>query len=240
MLLALWLLITAPSVNAQQGVDPSTLNGGSLLAMAGRDSVVLAVDRRFAREGSLVNVASRSVLIPSPTLMVACCGLEGDVYSLQQTLQAQVSQKYQRGLGLTGSSTFGLEESSISPSSMTSLTSHMLYRRKNAPFYVEPIIVGLEPESCGNRLRPYLCSLDMIGATSTSREFVCAGAASKSLYGAAEAAFQPDLDSERLLEICGRCFISALERDCLSGYGATLYLITREGIDEYELAGRND
>ena len=38
----------------------------------------------------------------------------------------------------------------------------------------------------------------------------------------------------------GKAFLSALERDCLSGYGAIIYLITKDGIMEYDLATRND
>jgi 20S proteasome subunit beta 3 len=82
--------------------------------------------------------------------------------------------------------------------------------------------------------------MDMIGATSESKSFVCAGAASKSLFGTAEALWEPNMDRERLIEVCGKAFLSALERDCFSGYGAIVYLITKDGIVEYDLAGRND
>lgn len=34
--------------------------------------------------------------------------------------------------------------------------------------------------------------------------------------------------------------MKALERDCLSGYGILIYLITKDGIAEYDLASRND
>jgi len=41
--------------------------------------------------------------------------------------------------------------------------------------------------------------------------------------------------------VCGRAFVSALERDCLSGYGAMIYLITADdGIWEFDLNFRND
>ena len=40
------------------------------------------------------------------------------------------------------------------------------------------------------------------------------------------------------LDYC--CLLIALERDCLSGYGILIYLITKDGIAEYDLASRND
>jgi len=99
--------------------------------------------------------------------------------------------------------------------------------------------------------RPYLCSTDMLGARSTSSTFVCSGVASRSLHGTAEALWRPNLDAQELVQVCGKAFVSALERDCLSGYGAVVYLIQsredEEGdaddnvvITEYVLACRND
>ena len=97
--------------------------------------------------------------------------------------------------------------------------------------------------------KPYLCGTDMLGAQSTSTSFVCSGVASRSLHGTAEALWKPNLDGEELVEVCGRAFVSALERDILSGYGAVVYLIqggcdgdVGKGVQiiEYVLACRND
>ena len=143
---------------------------------------------------------------------------------------------------------------------MSTLTSHVLYGRRQSPYYVEPLIVGLEKVTNQQRIdhdneqsvddstndnhcnyRPFLCAQDVIGAQSKSDAFCCAGVASKSLYGTAEALWRPHLSPDELRHICGKAFLSALERDCLSGYGAILYLMTADGgIVQYELACRND
>jgi 20S proteasome subunit beta 3 len=242
-------------VHAQQ--DPSTMNGGSLLAMAGTDCVALAVDKRFGSGAALVNIGPRCVLAPSSTVLVGFTGLEGDVQSLQHELTALVASQQSRGLGFMTTVSDDQNHRKLSPKVMASLTSHVLYGRKQAPYYVEPLVIGLQPErivskgametseSSGSTLpqvlyRPFLCSMDMIGATSESTSFVCAGAASKSLFGTAEALWEPNMDRERLIEVCGKAFLTALERDCFSGYGAMVYLITKDGIIEYDLAGRND
>ena len=219
----------------------------------------------------MVTVTPRHVLAPSPQLIVAFTGLEGDVQSLSQELSSQVSSKLGRGLGFMDESR--RRRNVISPRAMASLTSHVLYNRKRAPYYVEPLVVGLTelpktaddngddgsdlPSSDGGtnvrgdtevkaqqiqmqRHRPFLCSFDVIGAKSLSDAFVCAGAASNSIFGTAEAMWKPGLNKDELVEVCAKAFLSALERDCLSGYGAVLYLITREGIEQYDLANRND
>ena len=204
----------------------------------------------FCRFFQMVNVAPRQVLVPSPQLMVAFTGLEGDVQSLTQELSRQVASKLGRGLGFMNENR--RQRPIISPRAMASLTSHVLYNRKQSPYYVEPLVVGLteiaeqkqleksntnQPTKC---YTPFLCSMDCIGAKSVSSAFVCAGAASTSIFGTAEALWKPDLTKEELVQVCSNAFLSALERDCLSGYGAILYLITADGITEYDLASRND
>jgi 20S proteasome subunit beta 3 len=190
----------------------------------------------------MVNIAPRHVLTPHPQVMVAFTGLEGDIQSLSQDLSTEVTAKLGRALGfslLSSQKQNGIID--ISPRAMASLTSHILYSRRQAPYYVEPFVVGLSASSSpGARARPFLCSMDMIGAKSHSESFVCGGAASKSLYGTAEALWRPDMEPEELAEICGKAFQSALERDCFSGYGAVVYVMTKKGIMEYDLASRND
>jgi 20S proteasome subunit beta 3 len=259
-------------VSAQQGQDPTLLNGGSILAMAGRDCVAVAVDRRFGSGSALVNVPSgRSLLLPADRVLVAFTGLQSDVETLQHELLALVTSKYTTGVTIkTSSSTsdgdrksFESPEMMISPRSMASLTSHVLYGRRRAPYYVEPIVVGLEEcddgpadasreaadaslsiaSSASSRqrtYRPYLCSMDVIGATSLSSDFACGGAATSSLYGTAEAFWRPHMNRDELVDVVAKAFVAALERDCLSGYGALVYLLTADGITEYDISTRND
>ena len=182
----------------------------------------------------MVNIAPRHVLMPHPQLMVAFAGLEGDIQSLSQELSIQVTSKHNRALGFMGSSS---PQRSISPKAMATLISHVLYGQRRSPYFVEPLLVGLEPNKDG---KPFLCSYDLIGAQSRSEAFCVAGVASKSLYGTAEALWRPGLSGEELAQVCGKAFLSALERDCLSGYGAIVYLITRDGVTEYDLACGND
>jgi 20S proteasome subunit beta 3 len=254
----------------QQQQDPMTLNGGSILAMTGENCVAIAVDKRFGSGPQMVNISPRTVYIPNSNVLVAFSGLEGDVQSLSREVAVQVSSKISRNIG------FGFQDSAstsiISAKSMSQLLSHLLYRRRQSPYFVEPIIAGIEKivdesehkdiishhsdqtmlfdesnentsiqEKSSIRYRPFLCAQDCIGAQSRSDSFVCSGAASKSLYGTAEAMWRPGLTSEELIQICGKAFLSALERDCLSGYGAIIYLIDGEnGIEEIDLVSRND
>lgn len=71
-------------------------------------------------------------------------------------------------------------------------------------------------------------------------DFVVAGTSAQSLYGTCEAFFRRDLGPEDLFRVAAHCLLSALERDCLSGYGAVVHLITTDGIETRELASRMD
>jgi len=236
-------IATWKSCDAQQQ-DPLTMNGGSLMAMAGNECVALAVDKRFGSGSQMVNIAPRHVWVPHPNLMLGFSGLEGDVQSLSEELKMEVDAKRNRALGFSiaglktemdeSNDETGDIRSRISPPALASLTSHVLYEKRG--YYVEPLVVGLMEET----RKPFLCAMDMIGAKSFSKSFICSGAASTSLYGTAEALWRPNMKPNELLECCGKAFQSALERDCLSGYGILIYLITKDGIAEYDLASRND
>ena len=248
------------------------------MAMAGKNCVAIAVDKRFGSGPQMINIIPRTVLIPHSKVMIGLVGLEGDVQSLAKEVSIQISTKVGRHLGFGGwsgsASDSGRAGSSsmdcdmqISPKSASMLMSHMLYRRRNSPYYVEPIIAGLQEittetdahnseasdsehdiqnenileRGIGISYKPFLSTQDCIGAQSKSTQFVCTGAASKSLYGTAEAMWRPDLEPEELIQVLGRAFLSAMERDCLSGYGAVLYLMVGgRGVERIELASRND
>lgn len=178
------------------------------MAMAGKDCVALAVDKRFGSGPQMVNIAPRHVWAPHPNLMLAFSGLEGDVQSLSEELQMEVAAKRNRSLGFSVSSSQtnnGSDDerrSRISPPALACLTSHVLYEKRG--YYVEPLVVGLME---GTK-KPFLCAMDMIGAQSFSQSFICSGAASTSLYGTAEALWRPDMEPEELLECCGKVFQS--------------------------------
>lgn len=178
----------------------------------------------------MVNVSPRHIWVPQPNIILGFVGLETDVRSLSHKLKIQLTATRNRALG------FGTDLASrrLTPAALAHLTSHVLYRKRG--YYVEPIVVGLMEKT----YQPFLCSMDMIGALSFSKQFVVSGAASKSLYGTAEALWRKGLEANELVEVCGKAFQSALERDCYSGYGILVYLITKDGIVEYDIVSRND
>ena len=203
------------------------------MAMAGKGCVALAVDKRFGSGPQLVNISPRRVLTLHSKLLMGFTGLESDVQNIAEELSIHVSSKSAR-------ESLGTKKTFISPRAMAALTSNVLYSKRSSPFYCEPIIAGLELDKADGSYRSFLCSQDVIGAQLKTNDFVCCGAAKNALYGTAEAMWRPGLGPEELARVCARAFMSALERDCLSGYGAVVYLITEDGIVEQELLSRTD
>lgn len=308
----------------------------------GRNSVAIAIDSRFGLGMQTISTAApspsndddddtsnndnngnpRILLLPNSNTLLAWTGLYGDGLGFADEMSVLLASKLRRAGGMrfengrsTSSTLRRRKTTTMNPRAIAMLMSHLLYRRRNAPYYVEPVIVGLETvtisssedesdedgswvekKTASNKAlqstimstattttneiesapassisippekttiqyktktiqRPYLCTSDMLGAQSTSHSFVCSGVASRSLHGTAEALWRPNLEGEELVEICGKAFVSALERDCYSGYGAVVYLIQAkeendddDGNDgesdvcivEYVLSSRND
>lgn len=246
------LLLFSSSCNAQQQESPLTMNGGSVLAMAGKNCVVVAMDRRIGKGPAFVttNDNNNNILTPSSQTLIAFTGLQGDVHSLRDELDA-ILHSQSSGILTAASDNHQVSPALLSnPASIASLTSHVLYQqRMRSPYYVEPIVVGLERKSRNggtvsgtSSFEPFLSSMDMIGAQSTSRKFVCAGVMAEGLWGTAEAGWKEDLESpEELCQVCLQAFVRAMERNCVSGYGIHLYLITPdEGIQQFTYSTRND
>lgn len=267
LMLSLYFIVSGTLAQQQ---DPSTINGGSMMAMTGKECAVLAIDKRFGNGPQMTTVSPRRCLLINSKLIVGFTGLDGDVQSIAEELSVNVAKKIsQETNGLDGI----YQRKAITPRAMSTLTSHILYSKRSSPSFCEPLILGLErylnnggdcskikSENNFNGFdkrkskwmqqrmdarhkisyRPFICISDMLGAQTRCRDFACAGAATNSMYGIAEAMWQPDMNKEQLVKVCGRAFLSALERDCLSGYGAILYLITPDGIEEYDLSCQND
>ncbi|KAJ6681627.1 PROTEASOME SUBUNIT ALPHA/BETA [Salix koriyanagi] len=79
-----------------------------------------------------------------------------------------------------------------------------------------------------------------IGAKELAKDFVVAGSASESLYGACEALFKPDMEPDELSEVVSQALLASVDRDCLSGWGGHIYIVTPDEVREKILKGRMD
>ena len=133
---------------------------------------------------------------------------------------------------------YKLEENrALRPEVLANMVSSALYEKRFGPYFVEPIIAGLD--SSKNNA-PFICSMDLIGCINHADDFVVAGTCSPNLYGMCESLYEPNMDPEQLFETASQALMNAVDRNALSGWGAVVTIITAERIITRELKARMD
>ena len=133
------------------------------------------------------------------------------------------------------------EEREIRPKVFGHLVSGMLYEHRFGPYFVEPLIAGLEKKRAkpGEEVKekaaegkegeveyePYICAMDLIGAPVETNDFLVAGTCTEQLYGCCEAMYRPNLDKEDLFETISQVLLASVDRDCLAGWGAVVHIM---------------
>lgn len=116
------------------------------------------------------------------------------------------------------------EEREIEPEAFTQLVSSALYERRFGPWFIEPVIAGMQKTPAGG-YKPFIAATDLIGCINFAKDFVVAGTASEKLFGVAEGLWEPDLGSEDLFETISQTLLNAVDRDAFSGWGAIVHVM---------------
>jgi 20S proteasome subunit beta 3 len=129
------------------------------------------------------------------------------------------------------------ENIDLTPKLFINLVSSTLYEHRFGPFFVNPIVIGLDHT---DNFKPYIATYDSIGCLTESGEFQVAGTSSELLYGTCEAFYKENMEPEQLFETISQCLVSAVDRDILSGWGAYVYVMTPGAISVKKLKMRQD
>jgi len=139
-------------------------NGAAIIAMAGKDCVAIASDRRLGAQLATISTQFTKVFAMQPTLYVGLAGLASDVQTLRSLLEYR-TQLYQLK-----------EERNLSPKTFSHLLSQILYEKRFGPYFCEPIVAGLDAKG-----KPYLCGMDLIGASVEEDTFVVSGTCNENM-----------------------------------------------------------
>lgn len=188
-------------------------NGGTVLGMIGDRCVGLACDLRFGiNQLQTVGMGFDKVFQTSPLSLVGLTGLATDIQSVKA--QLEYSTKLYR-----------INEGRHMPvDTLSHYIATMLYNKRFAPWFCEPICAGLTENGT-----PFLSGYDTIGTESFSPDFVASGTAAEQTMGVAETYWRPNLPKDELFEVLSQAFIAAIDRDCYSGYGGNVYILDSEG-----------
>eukprot|EP01125_Pyxidicula_operculata_P021758 TRINITY_DN8617_c0_g1_i1.p1 TRINITY_DN8617_c0_g1~~TRINITY_DN8617_c0_g1_i1.p1 ORF type:complete len:206 (+),score=37.83 TRINITY_DN8617_c0_g1_i1:60-677(+) len=199
-------------------------NGGAVIAMVGKNCVAIASDLRFGVQGQTLSCDAPKVWKITDKCWVGLPGLYSDAQTLSETFRFRV-KLYQLK-----------EDREISPKVFAGMVSSMLYQKRFAPWFVEPLICGLE----GPENKPFITGMDLIGAPVLAEDFVLAGTCSEAMFGMAETMWRPNMEPEDLFETISQTMMAAFDRDAKSGWGAIVHVITPTHVITRTLKTRQD
>jgi len=198
-------------------------NGGAVVAMVGKECVAIASDTRFGVRAQTVAGNMPKIYQITDRSYVGLGGLLTDMQTVYQKLRYRVNLYELR------------EERSIEPQTLANLISTMLYERRFGPYFIEPVVAGLDKHN-----KPYIAAMDLLGAPLLAEDFVLAGTCNPNLYGMCESLYRPNLEPEQLFETISQALLSAVDRDAMSGWGAIVHVISKDQVVTRKLKGRQD
>ncbi|CEH16033.1 20s proteasome subunit beta 3 [Ceraceosorus bombacis] len=193
-------------------------NGGSVVAMRGKNCVAIASDLRIGQQALTLACNHDKVFPITQRCYIGMPGLASDTETLRQRFRYRTSM-YQLK-----------EEREIEPETFAHLVSSTLYEKRFGPYFIEPVIAGLSGPDSKTPNEPFIAAADLIGCLNFAKDFVVAGTASDKLFGMAEGLWEEDLEPDELFETISQTLLGALERDALSGWGAIVRVISHPGL----------
>lgn len=199
-------------------------NGAAIVAMKGKNCVAIASDRRFGVQAQTVGMDFQKIFEMGPRLYVGLPGLATDVQTVHERLRFRLNL-------------YELKENRrIKPKTFVSMVSNLLYERRFGPYFVEPVIAGLDPKT----MEPYVASLDLIGCPMVTEDFVVSGTCTEQMYGMCESLWEPDMEPDVLFETISQALMNAVDRDAVSGWGAIVHIIEKDKVTTRTLKARMD
>lgn len=199
------------------------MNGGACVAMAGKECFVIASDNRLGEQFKTISMEVPKLHVINDHVVLGLTGLRTDQITFASKLEFRTKMYKLR------------EERDISGKALTALVASMLYEARFGPWFVEPVIGSIDHDG-----KVYLCAMDLIGAPCEPEDYVCTGTCSEALHGMCESLWRPNLGPEELFEVVAQALLSSCDRDCLSGYGATVMIVTRDKVVTRLVSGRKD
>jgi 20S proteasome subunit beta 3 len=215
--------------------------------MVGKDCVAIACDLRLGLQALTVS-NNFPKIFQYGDVFLGLTGLATDVSTVSDLFRYKVNMYRLR------------EERAIAPRTFANLVSSSLYERRFGPYFVSPVVAGLDPKTG----KPFICGFDSIGCIDFAKDFIVAGTASEQLFGMCEGLWEPDMvrlisctypvldvllstylppplqSPDALFETISQSLLNAVDRDALSGWGAHVYIIEKDKITKRLLKGRQD
>mmetsp|Transcript_10887 Transcript_10887/g.16241 ORF Transcript_10887/g.16241 Transcript_10887/m.16241 type:complete len:205 (+) Transcript_10887:42-656(+) len=198
-------------------------NGGDMVAMVGESCVAIASDTRLGNQGQTIACDYEKIFRVSEKILVGLPGLATDTQTFLQLLTFKLNM-------------YRLEEErEMKPEVLSSLISSTQYERRFGPYFIEPIMAGLNSDG-----KPFITAMDVIGSPVVTEDFVVGGCSTENLYGLCETLFRPNMNESELFETISQVLLASVDRDALSGWGAVVHILGPKGMTTKKLKSRVD
>ncbi|KAJ3252030.1 Proteasome subunit beta type-1 [Boothiomyces macroporosus] len=203
----------------EHAFSPYTDNGGTTVAIAGKDFVVVGGDTRQSEGYNINSRYAPKVFALSNGSVLATGGMYADAVTLVKTLGMRL-EWYQ----------FQHDKDMSSPA-LAQMLSTILYGKRFFPYYVWNTLGGLDENGEGA-----VFSYDPVG-NFQKYKYGCGGSASHLIQpfldnqiGRKHLDTQIDYTIEQVKKIMMDAFTSATERDIYTGDNLEIFIITKDGV----------
>jgi len=207
--------------------SPYTDNGGTSLAVAGKDYAVLVADTRLSKGYSILTRDCTKCTQLTKNCVISSCGMKSDAITLHKMLKIRIVtyvHNHRREPSVTA---------------IAQMLSTMLYHKRFFPYYTFNIIAGVDDKGVGA-----VYHYDAIGSFERC-PYTTSGSGSSLVMSTLDSQISKEnktvapapLDKTETVALCKDALSSVGERDIFTGDFGEIFLIDAQGVtvEKFEL-----
>ena len=191
--------------------------GATTVGIVCSEGVVLASEKRVSYGYFVMSKTGKKVFKITDRIGAACAGLVSDMQILIREAGAYASLfKYEA-------------KRPMSVRAAAKLVANLLFERRLFPLITQTIIGGVDENG------PSLYVLDLLGSVIPDK-YAAVGTGAEIAMGVLEAGYRDGMSLEEAKELAVKAMRSAISRDAMSGDGADMLIITKNGVEEESIS----
>jgi len=205
----------------ENSFSPYVNNGGTTIAVSGKDFCVIAADTRLSEGYSIASRYAPKVIQLTDKCVLASSGMQGDALTLHKNLMARIVwYKHQNG-------------KDMSTTAIAQLLSNTLYYKRFFPYYTFNVLGGIDDNGVGCAY-----SYDAVGSfervkyssSGTGQQLIQPFLDNQVGFKNQENVISTELTLEQVEDLIRDAFNSAGERDIYTGDHVDMYSVTKDGV----------